>query len=158
MYFFRLYLDGNNLVLPKPVVVYELNPRHVTNAASGLVNTNGANLDFEHVMLNRNVSSCANTIYSDLKLGQSCTCIQDSLSNKFSLMMIMKLEKKRVLCEQIKATIALLISDNLFILCTYLYIFSQSILFMFKFRMDAEILFLIFSRFVNNNYTKLILQ
>lgn len=53
---FRLYLDGRKLELPKPVVVDEINPRHVTNAASGLYNTNDGDLDFEHLLLNNNVS------------------------------------------------------------------------------------------------------
>ena len=48
----RLYLDGRGLVLPKPVVVDEINPRHVTSTTP---NTNNAHLDFEHLTLNNNV-------------------------------------------------------------------------------------------------------
>jgi len=59
MAFFRLYLDGRGLVLPKPVVVDEINPRHATSTTP---NTNNAHLDFEHLTLNNNV--CLLTIYS----------------------------------------------------------------------------------------------
>ena len=48
----RLYLDGRDLYPPKPVVVNELNPRHV---GSEKPNTNNADLDFEHVLLNNKV-------------------------------------------------------------------------------------------------------
>ena len=52
----RLYIDGQNLMIPKPLVVNEVNPRHVKEAAEGLQTSNNAQLDFEHVMLIQHVS------------------------------------------------------------------------------------------------------
>jgi len=43
-------------VLPKPVVIDEINPRHITQATTGIYTTNLADLDFEHLTLNNNVS------------------------------------------------------------------------------------------------------
>ncbi|KAH3880016.1 hypothetical protein DPMN_003928 [Dreissena polymorpha] len=48
----RLYIDGRNLLIPKPVVVNELNPRHVTDSTQKT--TNNANLDFEHLTVQKN--------------------------------------------------------------------------------------------------------
>ena len=48
----RLYLDGRDLFPPKPVVINEKNPRHV---GAEKPNTNNADLDFEHVLLNNKV-------------------------------------------------------------------------------------------------------
>lgn len=52
----RLYLDGRNLNLPKPVVINELNPIHQELIDQGLPNTNDAHLDFEEVLLQNRVS------------------------------------------------------------------------------------------------------
>ena len=50
----RLYLDGRNLYPTKPVVINEKNPRHTSSEkATG----NNADLDFQHVLLNRKVGS-----------------------------------------------------------------------------------------------------
>ncbi|WAR26297.1 TENX-like protein [Mya arenaria] len=46
-----LYLDGQYLQVPKPVVINEINPRHTTSETP---NTNDAHIDFEHLMLNKN--------------------------------------------------------------------------------------------------------
>lgn len=54
----RLYLDGRDLYPPKPVVVNELNPRH---ASAAKPNTNDADLDFEHIVLNNMVSPVLQT-------------------------------------------------------------------------------------------------
>lgn len=51
LFVFRLYIDGQNLMLPKPLVVSEINPRHVRDAEKGIETSNKAQLDFEHVML-----------------------------------------------------------------------------------------------------------
>lgn len=60
---FRLYLDGQYLEIPKPVVIDEINPRHTTQAASGIYTTNSGDLDFEHVMLNKNVIIYYNFVF-----------------------------------------------------------------------------------------------
>ena len=48
----RLYLDGKDLLPPKPVIVDERNPRVV---ASNEDLDNGADLNFDHLMLNKRV-------------------------------------------------------------------------------------------------------
>lgn len=48
----RLYLDGNDLEIPKPVVIWERNPT-VVDANETL--PNDADIHFDHVMLNRKV-------------------------------------------------------------------------------------------------------
>ncbi|KAL4230250.1 hypothetical protein ACF0H5_010636 [Mactra antiquata] len=50
----RLYLDGQGLVIPKPVIINEINPRHVVEFTQGFNNTNNALLDFEHLLLKQN--------------------------------------------------------------------------------------------------------
>ena len=49
----RLYVDGRNVQPPKPLVVYERNPRA---QEYGLIHENGADLFFDHVLLENNVS------------------------------------------------------------------------------------------------------
>ena len=68
----RLYLDGRNLFPPKPVVVNELNPRHI---GSEKPNTNNADLDFEHVLLNNMVWGCE---------GSKSAVSRENLSSGFS--------------------------------------------------------------------------
>lgn len=50
----RLYVDGNSLTSPKPLVVWERNPRIVSN---NVPIDNGAHLNFDHMMLNRKVDT-----------------------------------------------------------------------------------------------------
>ena len=50
----RLYVDGNGLSVPKPVVVYEVNPR-VARENLTIEDDNGAPVHFDHLLLKNRV-------------------------------------------------------------------------------------------------------